>query len=215
MAKFLFIHIPKTGGVSLNTYAKNVGLDWYIDPTKKNNDGRPLYHETFSEKLVEKLNPDFLLTSLRCPIEQTKSMWSYLKIVREGKPGFVKMQPFSEWLRNPYDGIYGYQWGNLSPNNYVCFFGNGNPDIEVGPYVDGNFDVAVENLKRFQIFDFNHLTKQFNDFIFKFSNKEFDLKLNKSESNFEISKDDVSYIKKIREQDIELCKMFNIKITGD
>lgn len=194
MAKFLFIHIPKTGGVSLNTYAKNINLDWHVDPTKKTPDGQQLYHETFSKKIVEKLKPDFLLTSLRCPIEQTKSMWGYLKKSRAKIS--VKILPFSDWLRNPYDGMFGNQWGNLSPNNYVCFFGGGNPDINVGPYVEGNFDVALENLRMFKIFDFKHLTKQFNGFIFKFSNKEFNLNLNRSESNFEISKDDMDYIKK-------------------
>lgn len=107
----------------------------------------------------------------------------------------------------------------MTVNFYVRFFGSDGiinsgcmaPSFDV----DGYFSDAVNLLRSFDyIFDTFNLTSQFNKFAGKYNLLEFNFHINVS--NFiDVSKEDIEYLKKQRAQDIELCKMFNIKITGD
>lgn len=108
----------------------------------------------------------------------------------------------------------------MDDNKFLCsFFGS---EGIVGSHcnapsfdTDGYFSEAVNVLKSFDyIFDTSNLTNQFNIFTAKYNLPRFNIHTQKS-FNIDISKDDIDYIKKQRAQDIELCKMFNIKITGD
>jgi uncharacterized protein YdcH (DUF465 family) len=210
MYKIWFIHPPKTGGISVVSYMKNnenVNLKYYD-------------HEQFTKERYNKLDPVIILSTLRCPIQQTKSYYSYIKTNR---PEDNSLKSFSDWIRNPNVFIpdcFGSQFEKwMTVNFYVRFFGSDGvinsgcmaPSFDV----DGYFSEAVNLLRSFDyIFDTSNLTSQFNKFAGKYNLLEFNFHINVS--NFiDVSKEDIEYLKKQRAQDIELCKMFNIKITGD
>jgi hypothetical protein len=190
MMLFYQIHVPKTGGVSIRKYAEENGLMW-------NWSGG---HRSFSERKVPK--NAILVTMLRCPIKHTISVYSFWKkhphLQEEHS---LYMAPFSDWLRAEKDLIMDWpsgQW-HWFPNLYVSFFG------------DGNFDKAVANIKSVNyVLDTTHLTEQFNDrIVTKYKLPPFNRHENTSKS-FDISKDDADYIRKQRQADFEICKMFGI-----
>lgn len=188
--KFYHIHVPKTGGMSLRHYGIDNNLEWDYE------DG----HKSFSERAIPQ--DAITITSLRCPIKQTISIYSFWK---SGTPMYVpikKMQPFSDWIRNPQDLEVEWPSGKWKwlPNLYVSFFG------------DGDFDKAVENIKSVDhILDTSNLTEQFNEkFVKKYNFPKFEKHINISKQ-MDISKDDLNYIKGLRKQDLEICKMFGIQ----
>jgi hypothetical protein len=195
MHKFWFIHMPKTGGISITQYFEKNKLTLYRNG-----------HESYTEEVHKSLGDVEIFTILRDPVEQVRSFYSYLQKSREtpeysSNSGFNKMQPFSEWLRNPEPGWFGYNWEKiLFPNMYVHFFGY------------GDFDRAKEVLSKMDVFDTSRLNACMETFTNKHRLPEFKQHDNIS-NKFMVSKDDVEYIIKQREQDFELCKKFNIKVT--
>jgi hypothetical protein len=191
MVNFWQIHVPKTGGVSLNSYAIEHGLNWYCGGG----------HIGFSKKLYDILHPKIILTVLRCPVEQTRSFYGYLN-----KHNGTN-QNFSDWLRNPETGYFGERWEKVwFPNFYVSYFGKEECDDSPGV-----FDVAVNTLKIMDyVFDTATLDYNFNKMLTKYNFPTFNLVLNTSNKP-EINKDDIDFIIKNRSADFELCKMFDIQ----
>lgn len=77
--RFHQIHVPKTGGTSLSFWARDAGLNWHYGEHKR------FTQHTFSPGVIT-------VTFLRCPVEQTVSVYSYLV---QHRPK-IKIQPFSE-----------------------------------------------------------------------------------------------------------------------
>ena len=195
---FWFVHVPKTGGASIKKYASTHGISMYSRG-----------HEEFSDDIRHRLDPVLIMVVLRCPVEQTRSLYSYLKIEREkpsfmNRTGFPGMQSFSDWLRNPSLGFWGDKWEKRwFPNFYTNFFGKENGIA--------SYDIAVERLKSFDfVFDTKSLTVDFNKkFVRRYNLPKFTININQSK-RFEIRKEDIEFIKKQREQDFEICKVFGI-----
>lgn len=216
---FYQFHVPKTGGSSLKHYAAKHNLRWISRE-----------HLYWSEqKAPEKA---VTITALRCPVKQTISLYSYWNnggVFHNAKgdpsPDVETWQwwalnlSFSEWLRKDCEYVHG--WGRQfqfkdgyypcgmrpSSNIYSAFFG----DELKGGKVVGNFNKAVKNLKSIDyVLDTSRLTKQFNNIAKKYNLPYFNIHSNTSPP-FNISTEDIEYIKASRKEDIELCKMFGVK----
>ena len=203
-----FLHLPKTGGASIKIWAQNNKIRMYSSG-----------HEFFSKDIVSELNNNVkLMTVLRCPVENTRSMYSYLKENREKTPSY-KMKSFSEWLRTP-DEEWGYRWHKLITTNlYVLFYSEKftlreakNMPDDTGFELDENdYSAALENLKSVDyVFDTANLTSQLNNTLIKeLKTKNFNVNMNTSKK-FKVSDSDVEFIYENRKMDFELCKEFNI-----
>jgi len=146
-------------------------------------------HEPFIERSIPKSS--IVITALRCPIKRIISTYA---------GGGGGGQTFSDWIR---DGLITHSQSCAA--TYVHFFGTGPND----------FDGAVSNIKSINhVLDTSHLTQQFNEKIAaRYKLPPFDIHANKS-FTFDISKDDIDYIKKYREMDFEICKIFGIQISN-
>ena len=196
--KFYQIHVPKTGGSTLHTYSRQHKLNWISQK-----------HWYWSQRSIP--NDSIVITSLRCPIRQTISMYSYWNNGGTTNPAKGTWQwwalqvPFSEWIKK-------CRLSHDSPNSnlYVVFFGDvKNAGLD---NVIGDFDTAVAHLKTVHhILDTTHLTEQFNERVArKYKLPQLSLHTNKSPP-LKITSDDMKHIRERRAKDFELCKMFGIK----
>jgi hypothetical protein len=201
MTKFYHLHLPKTGGTSLSSYFKKNGIPCGGGFGK---------HSPFLKHSIPK--DSVVITILRCPIKHAVSFYACNLRPNFGpknpKPGTPKWlaqkHTFSEWIRIPPKQFPPCPAGPLGWGSYVAFFGNGPNDLEG----------AIANLKSIDhVLDTSHLPKQFNNRVAaKYGIPPFKIHENRSPS-IEISQDDIEYIKKQKEDDLEICRMFGIEIS--
>jgi hypothetical protein len=106
----IFIHIPKTGGTSINCVMKGTEwqtpLDYYyrhLDfATKKSTCG-----DIFDVTNIEKFKPEFIFMMLRHPVDRLISEYYYIRKNPEFM-GFLSTQPrnFAEYVANPQTSNY-------------------------------------------------------------------------------------------------------------
>ena len=178
------LHPPKTGGTSINNFFKKNHLDFtYVEYA---------VHTPFSSKkdMDLQLNCRRLIKiiPLRCPVSHTKSMYSFSK---KGGGGMWKVgdSSFSEWIRE----------GSID-NFFIKWMG-------------GDFDKAIETLSEFDaVLDTSNLDSGMSKVIdllgedINFNNNH----VNKSDSGFEVSQEDIDYIKEVKAEDYKLIKRFGV-----
>ena len=181
-----YLHPYKTGGTSIFEFFKsknykNLHLEY---------DGHNKFSFEKERELSLSYSNLYKLISLRCPINHTKSMYSYC--VRTGGTQWgTSGKSFSKWIRDTdYCKDFYIDW--LSDN-----------DLEKAFRVMNKFDYIV---------DTGELNKQMTDFLTDIGiNDSFKLKVNTSNSNFYVSAGDIKVIKEKRKNDFILTNHFNIK----
>jgi hypothetical protein len=162
-------------------------------------------HTIFTERQI----PEGYLTvtALRCPIRHVISMYTCnFRSGRKPKRGDLDWlavnHTFSEWLRHPQGPVL---TANTTAKwaSYVSFFGKSGDD----------FNGAVANLKSIDhVLDTNSLTQQWNNSVVpRYGFPLFNVYANRSSKSIDITEDDVQYIRKHREVDFDICKVFGIK----
>lgn len=205
-----FVHIVKTGGTSIRKFfnENNPGMDLYAGS---------LYgygHENFIQEnyddVKSKYNEVYTAITLRDPVKHLVSYYMYALVnPMVGLHKTVKNVSFSEWIRSV---------PNL--NNYYVRFLNSNEYFD--PNLTDNFrdfpadyDSALKLLKSFNfVLDTYKLNQDMTEVLKCCGvDKEFNVKVNTTMSNnLDISKEDIEYIKKIRELDYKLLKEMNITL---
>ena len=207
--KLWFLHVPKTGGESVRTWLKKNKVKTYGNG-----------HRYYSEEVLSQFeSKPKILTILRCPVENTRSMYSYLKKARERKG--VKMPSFSDWLRLEKDIGWGAHWHKPATSNlYTLFFSDRDAlrkekKMSYEEYLNvgvADFNKAFESLRSFTyVLDTTVLAKGMRNTLVKdFKGSTFDIKRNTTKK-FDVKEEDVEFIRKNRSFDFKICKALNIK----
>lgn len=195
-----FVHPLKTGGTSIRGFFNKHKIP-YESP-----DHSPFIPERL-ERLQKAHDRVVLLTTLRDPVEQIMSLYSYgLAATTTKLHQTIKGVNFSKWIRTfPDIDSYFVRYFNsqrpFEPNGKDNLTGVSD-SVKDAQAILGKFDYVI---------DMSNLTVGVNKMMSDIGVKaRFDLHLNKSKKQ-PISDADVELIKKRRSKDYELIRKFNIK----
>lgn len=176
-----FIHVPRTGGMSLAKYLNNI--------RNKNVIIRHRGHEKFSKNTLRNLQSKYdnvvTCTIIRNPAEHSMSLWTYMQ--KHKKHYYHKKashQDFITWARNFKEFPY-----------YVKFFGQGDLNKSIQAIGNINYILRTESLKR----DVNKMLKDLN------LKPTFNIYSN-STSKRQLTNKELQVIKNIRKKDYQMLR---------
>jgi len=183
-----FIHVPRTGGTSISRYLKKCKYKSYYDGHSRFSCEKEKELKSTTKKLVT-------FTVLRDPVKHCVSLYSYIKKHKHHKHHkLAANNSFYDWLDKFYE----------VPNYYTRFFSD---------FKDIDKNLALQRLKHFDfILNTETLTIDFNSMLLQLGlKKDFNININSSKTNLNITPKDVEHIKHIRKIDYELLRNINFK----